>query len=71
MHLLPELNSAVQRLAQARALVEEILEQRDRIIVDMIHHGISKKTIAERAEVAPVSVYKILTRHKERESVCP
>lgn len=46
------------------------MEQRDLIIVDMIRHGISKKTIAELAGVAPVSVYKILTRHKERETTC-
>lgn len=71
MHLRSELDTAVARLGDARKRVEELINERDSIIVEMIHHGMSKKSIADLAGVAPVSVYKILSRYKERESLCP
>lgn len=70
MVLLEELDSAVARLSDARNRVEELILERDVIIVDLIRHGVSKKTLAELTGMAPVSIYKILTKFKIRESSC-
>jgi hypothetical protein len=61
---LAPLESIVRSLDEAKAVVDRIRADRDRLILELALNGVPRKKIAEACGTAEVSIYKILEKQR-------